>query len=163
MPLLRGSFLTLLCLLAPVSALADSEQSVNQILQLNDSPEGVVFEIVTGDADGLQWALPLTRTYIEKLRRRFPELPVAIVTHGQEQFALQKEADEEQQVVHHQVQSLTGEQNIQVHVCGTYAGWRGLSAEDFPDYVNVAAAGPAQINDYVALGYRKIVIRDEDD
>lgn len=162
MPLLRWSFLTLLCLLAPVSALADSEQSVNQILQLNDSPEGVVFEIVTGDAAGLRWALPLTRTYIEKIRQRFPELPIAVVTHGQEQFALQKQASGDQKPVHQLVQSLGEEHNIPVHVCGTYAGWRGLSEEDFPNYVDVAAAGPAQINDYVALGYRKVVIRRED-
>jgi hypothetical protein len=41
---------------------------------------------------------------------------------------------------------------VQVHVCGTYAARRKLYAEDFPEYVNVAARS-AQINDYKVLGY----------
>jgi intracellular sulfur oxidation DsrE/DsrF family protein len=45
------------------------------------------------------------------------------------------------------------EQHIPVHVCETYAGWRGVGAEAFPDYVNVAPAGPAQVNNYLSLGY----------
>ena len=53
--------------------------------------------------------------------------------------------------------------DIPVYVCGTYAGWRGLSDEDFPDYVNVAAAGPAQINDFVALGYSRVLVRHQPD
>jgi len=160
---LRALLLPLLLVVFPLPLLANSDQAVEQLLQLNEAPDGVVFEIVTGDPEGLQWALPLTRSYIEKIRQRFPDIPLAVVTHGQEQFALQKQASNEQQQVHQLVQSLTAEQNVPVHVCGTYAGWRGLTEEDFPDYVDVAAAGPAQINDYVSLGYKKIVVQRADD
>jgi hypothetical protein len=45
-----------------------------------------------------------------------------------------------------------------VHVCGTHAGWYGVTPEDFPDYVDVTTAGPAQINDYEAMGYELIVL-----
>jgi intracellular sulfur oxidation DsrE/DsrF family protein len=154
--LLRWSFLFLL--LIPVNLSANSGRAIDDILQQNDPPEGVVFEIVTGDADGLEWALPLTRSYIKVLRERFQDLPIAVVTHGQEQFALQRNRDTEQPAVHQQVRSLIDDE-VPLYVCGTYAGWRGLSDEDFPDYVNVAAAGPAQINDYVALGYTRVLIR----
>lgn len=154
---LRYAVLGILLFL-PVALPANSELFVEQILQQRTAPEGVVFEIVTADQNGLQWALPLTRRYIEQLRERFPGLPIAVVSHGQEQFALQAADRETQHDVHAQVQSLTGN-DIPVYVCGTYAGWRGLSDEDFPDYVNVAAAGPAQINDYVALGYTRVLIR----
>ena len=48
--------------------------------------------------------------------------------------------------------------DITVHVCGTHASWRGKVDEDFPDYVDVAVSGPAQINDYQALGYELVVL-----
>jgi len=48
--------------------------------------------------------------------------------------------------------------NIQLHVCGTYAAWNNVSEEEFPDYVDVTAAGPATINDYISLGYILIKI-----
>jgi len=51
-----------------------------------------------------------------------------------------------------------GEKNIHVHVCGVHASWRSMTAEDFPDYVDVAPSGPAQINQYRTLGY--VVIDD---
>ena len=47
---------------------------------------------------------------------------------------------------------------MDVHVCGTHAGWFDVLPEDFPDYVDVAAAGPAQVNDYRALDYVLIVL-----
>jgi len=145
-------------LLIPVTLSANSERAVMTILQQNEAPEGVVFEIVTADSEGLEWALPLTRSYIKRLREQFPALPVAVVTHGREQFALQTDHNDSQQAAHNQVRSLT-DGDVPVYVCGTYAGWRGLSDEDFPEYVNVAAAGPAQINDYVSLGYTRVLIR----
>lgn len=40
-----------------------------------------------------------------------------------------------------------------LHVCGNHASWRSKTAEDLPDYVDVAVAAPAKINDYRALGY----------
>ena len=137
---------------------AKDSHSLEQIIALNETPPGVVIEIVTGDSKGLSWALPKSQQIIAQLRKRFPGLPVAVVTHGKEQFALQTSKQAEQKEVHQNVKSLIGN-DVQVHVCGTYAGWRGLSEEDFPDYVNVAAAGPAQINDYIAVGYLLLVIK----
>lgn len=137
------------------------ENTLNDILALSESPEGIVIEIVTGDDTGLDWALPKAQKYIKQLRQRFKDLPISIVTHGREQFALTKKNQKSNQPEHKAVRSLIQDSQVQVHVCGTYAGWRGLSEEDFPDYVNVAAAGPAQINDYISLGYLLLVIRSE--
>lgn len=158
MPLLLRHGLLLPLLLWPVVLWADSQRQVEQLMQQAEPPIGVVFEIVTSDEAGLEWALPLTRRYIEQLRQRYPDLPLAVVTHGREQFALQNADRDAQQALHTQVRSLT-DNDIPVYVCGTYAGWRGLNPEDFPDYVNVAAAGPAQINDYLALGYTRVLVR----
>ena len=47
---------------------------------------------------------------------------------------------------------------VLLHVCETHAGWYGVSAEDFPDYVDVAPTGPGQVSLYQELGYDLIVI-----
>jgi intracellular sulfur oxidation DsrE/DsrF family protein len=130
---------------------------VAHLLARETAPAGVVFEIVSGDADYLETTLPLAHDAARRLRERFPGLDVVIVTHGREQFALlSREADASPQV-HAKVRSLVAD-DVKVHVCGTYAGWRGHTPEDFPDYVDVAEAGPAQINDYRALGYELVLL-----
>ena len=159
----RISFALFYLLLVPfLTAQASSDPTITELLQSATAPDGVVFEIITGDDNGLEWAIPRTREYIRQLHAKFPELPIAVVTHGQEMFSLQKRDEYGTPEVHNQVKSLVTQQNVVLHVCGTYAGRQGLADEDFPAYVDVAASGPAQINDYVALGYVKIIIEDED-
>ena len=137
---------------------SDPNEQVEEILKLKEAPAGIVFEIVTGESNSLEWALPETQNYIKELRAKFPKLEFAIVTHGNEQFALQKTKDKKYKKVHSLTQQLVQSDNVPLHVCGTYAGWKGVSEEDFPDYVDVAAAGPATINDYISLGYILIKI-----
>ena len=141
---------------------AEANHTLDHLLKQNEAPEGVVFEIITDDDDGLEWAMPRTRQYIKQLHEKFPQLAIAVVTHGREMFALQKRDVYGYQDVHNQVQSLIQDENISLHACGTYAGWRGLASEDFPAYVDVTASGPATINDYVALGYVRVILEDED-
>ena len=134
--------------------------SIDEVLAQKEEPTGVVIEIVTGESDGLQWALPRAKEYIARLKKRFPEMHVAIVTHGREQFALAKDQQGSNKKIHSLTQSLRKD-GVDLHVCGTYADWKGLSDEDFPEYVDVAAEGPAQINDYKAVGYLHVLIREE--
>lgn len=139
-------------------AAAAAERQVADLLTRPEAPPGVVFEIVSADADALRERLPRVRGYMERLRKRFPDLEVAVVSHGQEQFALQREHRNEAADVHRQVQSLVQEEQVPVHVCGTYADMHGVSAEDFPAYVDVAPSGPAQVRGYRELGYQVIVV-----
>lgn len=141
-----------------ISHAENATQEVEQILTLKQAPSGVVFEIVTGAENSLQWALPKVQRHIKKLRARFPELEIAVVTHGDEQFALKTNNDKKYKKIHSLTQQLVQKENIPLHVCGTYAGWKGVSEEEFPDYVDVTAAGPATINDYISLGYTLIKI-----
>lgn len=154
-------FSVALLFLLPSLSYAKEPTNITDLLKLEKAPAGVVIEIVTWGPDNLQWALPQSKNYITKLRKKFPKLSVAIVTHGAEQFALTKDEKGDNKEVHQLVQSF-GDDDVPVHVCETFAGWRGLTADDFPEYVNVAAAGPAQVNDYIALGYELIVIKDQD-
>ena len=146
-------------LLLPLLALAQ-EIDLDPLLNARTPPEGVVFEIVTGDEDALEWAPPQVKRAIDRLRQRFPELPIAVVTHGEEMFALETSVRDSYTEVHDTVRSLLAD-DITVHACGTFAGWRGLAEEHFPEYVNLSAAGPAQVNDYRALGYTVIVVTDD--
>jgi intracellular sulfur oxidation DsrE/DsrF family protein len=141
---------TLLLSTAPHAA---DHPTVAKLLSQDTPPPGVVFEIVTGDPQALRWAVPQVADYATRLRARFPKLEIAVVTHGQEMFELRKDKRAAESEVHAQVEQLVREQHIPVHVCETYAGWRGVGAEAFPDYVNVAPAGPAQVNNYLSLGY----------
>ena len=152
----RRHFFALLTLIAS-SSLAQANDAVEELLALAEPPHGVVFEIVEADDDALEDLLPQVRTAIEKIRARFPDTEFAVVSHGREEFALQSQYQDEHAEVHQQVQSLVAE-DVPVHVCETHAGWHGVSAEDFPDYVNVAPTGPGQIRLYEELGYELIVI-----
>ena len=88
-----------------------------------------------------------------RLRERFPDLPIAVVTHGREQFGLlANEADGPLADIHGSAQKLRAEE-IDLHVCGVHAGWDGYTPEDFPAYVDVSASGPAQIRDYRNIGF----------
>ncbi|EGV51365.1 DsrE family protein [endosymbiont of Riftia pachyptila] len=156
-----GDWLTslLISLMLLVGATAQAASGIEQILALDEAPEGVVFEIAEDDDDDLGWAIPKTVKQIKRLRQRFPGLPVAVVTHGVEMFALKTEHREAFRPVHDAVQSLTQQQDVDLHVCGTHASWYNADESDFPDYVDVAPVGPVQIRQYQELGY--ILIRIE--
>ncbi|WP_455233925.1 DsrE family protein [Thiogranum longum] len=132
--------------------------SVDELLAAEQAPPGVVFEIVSGDSDLLGDLLPDVRKDIERLRKRFPDLPVVIVSHGEEQFALTNDRQQTETKLHSLAEELVTEQDVTLHVCETYAGWFGVAPGDFPEFVDVAAAGPAQINDYRALDYVVITL-----
>lgn len=142
----------------PTSLATDSNQQIEDILSQKKAPAGIVFEIVTGADNSLEWALPEVQNYIKELRTRFPKLEVAIVTHGNEQFALTTKNDKKYKKIHSLTQQLVQKDHVPLHVCGTYASWKNVSEEEFPEYVDVAAAGPATINDYISLGYTLIKI-----
>ena len=144
------------------SLAATHVEQVDAIINKGEAPEGIVFEIVSGDPEGLRWALPEAKSAIEKLRAKFPDIDIAVVTHGREQFALQKKHKERFKKVHSLTESLVKDSGIDLHVCGTYAEWHNVEANEFAEYADVAAAGPAQINDYVKLGYTKILIESDD-
>ena len=143
-----------LLLLAATEAVA---YDVETLLARDEAPFGVVFEIVDGDEEALITLLPRVRADIARIRARFPETEFAVVSHGREEFALQSRYQQEYGSLHDQVRSLVSD-DIPVHVCETHASWYGVTAEDFPDYVDVAPTGPAQVAVYRELGYEVIFV-----
>ncbi|MCG7874689.1 MAG: DsrE family protein [Candidatus Thiodiazotropha lotti] len=152
------SFLLMLCFTAPL--LADAE--IERLLQAKEEPAGVVFEILEDDDDALGWALPKIAKLSARLRERFPDLAIAVVTHGREQFALlADESDGLLAPIHEDARQLRADE-IDLHVCGTHASWDGYTPEDFPDYIDVSPSAPAQIRDYQNLGFVLIVLQGPD-
>ncbi len=133
------------------------QNEIEKILALAKAPPGVVFEVVSGK-DALTWAIPEVKRQSERLRARFPGLSIALVSHGSEQFALTKANRERYAAVHNGVREIR-QSGIDVQVCGTHASWRNLDREDFPDYVDVVAAGPVTISNYREIGYHLVVLR----
>jgi intracellular sulfur oxidation DsrE/DsrF family protein len=155
---MRSLYLIFLSFLSFMT-LADTQ--VDHLLLTDVEPDGVVFEILEDDGDALGWALPLVTRLSIQLRERFPDLSIAVVTHGREQFALLSgEADGLLSAIHDDARQFESA-DIDLHVCGVHAGWDGYTPEDFPDYVDVSASGPAQINDYRSLGYEVIMLQRE--
>ncbi len=150
-------FLVGLLLTGP-AAQAGNQETIEQLLAQDEAPFGVVFEIVERDVDALQWAIPAINRYVRQLRTRFPDIGLAVVSHGREEFALMKSQQADNAEIHQVVQSLVAD-DITVHVCGTHASWRGKDADDFPDYVDVTPAGPTEIHNYEAMGYILIELK----
>ena len=148
--------------LAAIAALAGpagaATLTLDALLARSAAPPGVVFEIVDRDPGALEVALPWVKQAAQRLKARHPGLPMALVTHGNEMFALQSGKRAGNEAIHQIAESLSRDDGIPVHVCETYAGRRGLAAEDFPDYVDVAPEGPAQIRNYEALDYVRLVV-----
>ena len=150
---------TLLFMLLPLTAKAtDDQKEVDYILKMETPPLGVVFEIIEGDVNALKWAIPQVTKFSKQLRDKFPNIAIAVVTHGKEQFGLVKTSEKQNKELQTQVKSLVQNQDIPVHVCGTHASWYGKGEKDFPDYVDVTPAGPTQIANYEDMGYEKIIM-----
>ena len=154
-PMFQAARYLLLTLILPFSLLfsgAVSAKTVKEILALSEAPPGVVFEILAPNPQQWQRIQPRLMDAIESLRSTFPDIDIAVVSHGNEQFALTTENESKFPLLHQGVRDL-GESGVDVHVCETFASWSNVTADAFPDYVDVAPSGPAQINNYVAMGY----------
>lgn len=126
--------------------------SLEEILALAEEPTGVVIEIVESSASALKELIPDIQQATGQIRKKYPELPIAVVSHGYEQFALTTKNLEKNSQLKNGVKNLI-DKDIDLHVCGTHASWFNVEPGEYPDYIDVSATGPAQINDYLNVGY----------
>ncbi|QCU91143.1 DsrE family protein [Thiomicrorhabdus sediminis] len=131
---------------------------VEALLQGEDIPDGIVFDIETLDKNALSGLAGYVSFQVKRLKQTFPDVDIAIVSHGVEEFALQKQAQQQYSKLHSNFSKLVDSEGVSVHVCGAVAGLGKLSKEDFPEFVSFSDSGMAQLNDYKAIGYRVITI-----
>jgi intracellular sulfur oxidation DsrE/DsrF family protein len=136
---------------------ASHKDKINQLLKAEETPAGVVFEVLTWEENTWDWAAPLIAQYKKLLEKKFPGIDIAIVSHGSEQFQLIKSVANQQPEGIKQLNML-GNEGVDIHVCGVHSGWEDVPASAYIDIVDVSPSGPAQINDYRNLGYVLILI-----
>ncbi len=153
-----GFFLIWLFSLPTAVICADWRDRIDGLLSESTPPSGVVFEIATGDADRLDSLLPAIRDHSARLREQFPGLSIAVVSHGAEQFALMSGKSDWYRKTHEAARRLSTLDDIPVHVCGTHAAWYAVTPEEYPDYVDVAPVGPAQVTQYQEMGFVVIAV-----
>ncbi|MBT3204801.1 MAG: DsrE family protein [Gammaproteobacteria bacterium] len=148
----------LLILQSPSFATEFSNLSVNKIIQSNVVPNGVVFELMSWDKNTWQWASPMINSLRNQLKAKFPDIDVAVVSHGAEQFQLTKDKVLEQTKAIAQLSELV-EDGVSLHVCGTHSSWRDIPDSAYIDIADVAPSGPAQINNYINIGYKHVLLQ----
>lgn len=152
-------FFGTLCFGVPInSAMADAEADIAFLVNAKQPPTGVVFEVVEGDAQVWESVAGQIGDFIARLKQASPTMKFAVVSHGREEFALLSENQTQQPRLHAAIKNLVA-QNVPVQVCGTHAGWQDKTRKDFPAYVDVVDAGPAQILQYQRQGYALVRVR----
>jgi intracellular sulfur oxidation DsrE/DsrF family protein len=150
-------FKGLLLLLISSAVMANyTHPSVNRLMQNNVEPVGVVFELVESDKSSWEWAAPMIQDLRMQLKEKYPEIEIAIVSHGREQFQLIKKRAESQKQAISILEDLVRKDNVNLHVCGTHSSWFDINPNSYLDIVDVTVSGPAKINDYINLGYQPI-------
>ena len=133
---------------------------IEDILTLKEEPPGVVFELIESTGYAWTWAAPKIRNYVSQLREKFPNIDLAIVSHGREQFSLTKKSTtlivEEVSIL----KDMNKKDSVDISVCGTHSQWLNVSKENYLPFINVAESGPALINDYKNLGYINILLEE---
>ena len=132
--------------------------AVERLLTAKEAPSGVVFEIITWEKDAWDWAAPMLKQFRHQLLEKYPDLDIALVSHGGEQFELTKDKVKKNAVVFDALQSLS-DQGVSLHVCGTHSSWRNVEESEYVDFINVSPSAPAQMNDYMTLGFIHILLQ----
>lgn len=131
-------------------------EEILAIIQGDTLPEGVIFTVYEYEEDALEWVVPRLSYYVDLLRAHSQNLPIAVVSHGDEILSLTNEQRTIYKNVHTALKQLVDVKAVSFHICGSYADYNGLTEQDFPDYIDVVPFGPAQISDYQSVGYQMI-------
>ena len=147
--------------LGPLVAKAGTDEPYPEIdlvdaVLLAEEPTGVAFLMMDYDEEAYLWTIPRLEHYVAILRTRWPELPVAVVSHGDEIFSLLKRNATVYPTIQKRVRHLVEQTKVIFQVCGAFAAQSGVDASDFEDFVEVVDFAPSQITDYRNLDYRII-------
>ena len=131
---------------------------VERLLNAKEEPAGVVFETITWDENAWDWAAPMLKQFRQQLLAKYPGLDIALVSHGGEQFELTKDKAKKNAVTFKALKSLS-DAGVDLHVCGTHSSWQNIDDSEYADFIDVSPSGPAQINDYIKLGFTHILLQ----
>ena len=121
-------------------------------------PAGVLLLVMEHDEEALQWVLPRVIRYVGQLRAKWRELPVVLLSHGDEMFALRSEYDALYPGIHQMARELVENQGVLFNVCEAWASNEGVAWDEFPDFIDVVPFAPAEIENYRNLDFKVINI-----
>ncbi|MBT4123052.1 MAG: DsrE family protein [Candidatus Ruthia sp.] len=153
----------LLLLISSTVAANYTHPSVSHLIQADNNPDGVVFELIESDKRTWEWAAPMIKDLKDQLKEKYPEIEIAVVSHGREQFQLTKKRANRQKGAISILEDLVRKEDVSLHVCGTHSSWYDIPESSYIDIVDVAVSGPAKINDYINLGYQPIQLYKKSD
>jgi len=132
------------------------QEEINKILHSNKKIEGIVFVIYEYDETALTTIMPRLLYYVSLIKKKYKNMPLAVVSHGDEMLSLTIDNIVFYLDVHKDLKTLVNNFNVDFHVCGSFARLNDLDDLDFPPYVDMVPFGPEQINDYEALDFKRI-------
>ena len=132
------------------------EQSEINLILSAEEPEGIVFLVMEQDEEALYWVLPRVTVYTQQLREKWNDLPIVILSHGDEMFSLVEEFKSLNEKFHQSIKELTKNYDVVFQVCGSYASFSDIDASEFPDYIDVVPSAPAEISNYRQMEYKFI-------
>lgn len=112
-----------------------SHPGVERLLAADRQPDGVVFELMAWEDNSRDWAAPMVESLSHQSRQKYAAIK--------------------------QLESISND-NVDIHVCGTYANVKGLGDGDFLPFIDVSPNAPAQLADYKNLGFEHIVLEKPD-
>lgn len=133
---------------------------VDMLLSQVEMPAGVVFHTMEQGERALQTLLPRIIFYTRKIRSKYPALDIAVVSHGDEIFALKKD-DTYYSSLQQALKEFISKYQINYHLCGAFLRMNNLEESDFAEYFDIVPFGPSQIRDYRDVGYQAIGVEVE--
>ena len=132
------------------------EQSeINQFLA-KEEPEGIVFLVMEHDEEALYWVLPRVTRYAQQLREKWSDLPIIILSHGDEMLSLVDEFKSLNEELHLSIKALARDYDVTFQVCGSYASFSDVDESEFPAHIDVVPSAPAEITNYRQMEYQFI-------
>lgn len=156
MALLSGSLLSAIELSKP-----DETPELDDILYIirqDEAPRGVVLHTREYDESAYYWVAPRLEYYVSLIREKYPEIPLVIISHGDEIRSLTISSRPTNQEVHRIIRRLVEEYLVDFQICGAFATMNNLEHTAFPPYVNVVPSAPSALADYRDQGYELISI-----
>jgi intracellular sulfur oxidation DsrE/DsrF family protein len=165
--ILCGHLFLMMLLFNPLAAVASDNntkipdelpelEQVNEIINADEAPPGIVFVIYEYDESALIWIMPRLLHYVTLIHQRSPDLSVAVVSHGDEMLSLTRGGATVYPKIHFDLKVMVTKFDVLFHVCGSFAKLNDIAESDFPDVIDVVPFGPAQIADYKLLDYQVI-------
>jgi intracellular sulfur oxidation DsrE/DsrF family protein len=128
------------------------------LLNAEESSPGVLLHTREHDEDAYIWVAPRLEYYVTLLRERYPEIPLVVISHGDEMTSLTVDNKMNYPGIHQVIRRLVNEYQVEFQVCASFATYSDIDVSDFPDYIQVIPSAPAAFTDYRALGFDLIEI-----